>query len=223
MTRKDVKKLLAMIQATYPNYKPEDEQAAVNAWCIALEEYNENAIALAFKAYMTTDTSGFAPSPGQLIAKMQAVKSPQELSELQAWELVRSTLNRCGYYAEEEFAKLPELVQKAVGSPGQLRTWATDENFEESVASSNFMRCYRSELARKKEVERMPESVKKLMERINENSEKKKLERRNQEQIESVNERKRLETLEEKVIPIRERVSTERLEEEMEKLRRDFG
>lgn len=35
-----------------------------------------------------------------------------------------------GYHAEEEFARLPELIQKAVSSPGQLREWALSENVD---------------------------------------------------------------------------------------------
>ena len=67
MTREDVKNLLAMIQATYSNFNPMDKTAAVNAWHMALEDFDRNQLAMAFKAYVRTDTSGFAPTPGKLI------------------------------------------------------------------------------------------------------------------------------------------------------------
>ena len=35
MTREEVQDLLAMVQATYPNYNPPSRTAAVNAWTIA--------------------------------------------------------------------------------------------------------------------------------------------------------------------------------------------
>lgn len=68
MTREEVQDLLAMVQATYPNYNPPSKTAAVNVWYMALEEYSADEVAMAFKAYMKTNTSGFAPAPGQLIA-----------------------------------------------------------------------------------------------------------------------------------------------------------
>ena len=52
MTREDVQDLLAMVQATYPNYNPPSRTAAVNAWTMALEEYSKDEIAMAFKVYM---------------------------------------------------------------------------------------------------------------------------------------------------------------------------
>ena len=50
-------------------------------------------------------------------------------------------------------------MQKAVGLPGQLRTWALDENYNEQVAMSGFQRAYKSELKRHEELQKMPHSV----------------------------------------------------------------
>lgn len=63
--------------------------------------------------------------------------------------MVRKAIANGIYGAETEYSKLPPLVQKAVGDPGQLRAWATSEAESlETVAQSNFMRCYRAELKR---------------------------------------------------------------------------
>ena len=72
MTEKEVRQLLAMTQAVYPNYNPPSREAAVNAWLMCLSEYDNNVVMAAFKAYITTDTSGFAPSIGQLLDKLHA-------------------------------------------------------------------------------------------------------------------------------------------------------
>ena len=69
MTREEIRDFLAMVQATYPNYNPLDRTAAVNAWTIALEEYSKSDIALAFKVYMKTNTSGFAQRLGKLLRR----------------------------------------------------------------------------------------------------------------------------------------------------------
>lgn len=170
MTEKEVRQLLAMTQAVYPNYNPPSREAAVNAWFMCLGEYDNNVVMAAFKAYMTANTSGFAPAPGQLIEILQTLTQPQELNELEAWSIVRKALGNCGYNSEQEFAKLPKVVQKAVGTPRQLKIWACDSEFNENVVSSNFIKTYRTEVKRATELNKMPSDVKKLIEMVNTNS-----------------------------------------------------
>lgn len=74
-----------------------------------------------------------------------------ELNEMAAWEMVQKAIRNSGYHAEEEFEKLPEIVQKSVVSPSQLKEWALTENLNVEVVSSNFMRTYRVERARENE------------------------------------------------------------------------
>lgn len=170
MTEKEVRQLLAMAQAVYPNYNPPSREAAVNAWLLCLSEYDNSLVMAAFKAYMTTNTSGFAPAPGQLIEILQTLTQPSELNELEAWSIVRKALRNCGYNSEQEFAKLPTVVQKAVGTPQQLKIWACDSEFNENVVSSNFIKTYRTEVKRATELNKMPNDVRKLIEMVNTNS-----------------------------------------------------
>lgn len=170
MTEKEVRQLLAMTQAVYPNYNPPSREAAVNAWLMCLSEYDNNVVMAAFKAYMTTSTSGFAPVPGQLIEILQTLTQPKELNELEAWSMVRKALRNCSYNSEQEFAKLPTVVQKTVGTPQQLKIWACDSEFNENVVSSNFIKTYRTEVKRATELNKMPENVRKLIEMVNINS-----------------------------------------------------
>lgn len=184
MTEKEVKQLLAMTQAVYPNYNPPSREAAVNAWLMCLSEYDNNVVMAAFKAYITTDTSGFAPSIGQLLDKLHAIQNPQELNEMEAWSLVSKAL-RNGYYgAVEEFNNLPPLVQKAVGSPDNLRNWSqTDTNSIENVVQSNFMRSYRLVVNRENEIKKMPADVRTLIENVNKTSYSAQIGSKNQQTI----------------------------------------
>lgn len=184
MTEKEVKQLLAMTQTVYPNYNPPSREAAVNAWLMCLSEYDNNVVMAAFKAYITTDTSGFAPSIGQLLDKLHAIQNPQELNEMEAWSLVSKAL-RNGYYgAAEEFNNLPPLVQKAVGSPDNLRNWSqTDTNSIENVVQSNFMRSYRLVVNRENEIKKMPADVRTLIENVNKTSYSAQIGTKNQQAI----------------------------------------
>ena len=175
---------------SYPNYKPNDISETVDVWNMMLSDYDYNLVAMALKTYILSDTSGFAPAIGQLVSKIQAITKPKELSEMEAWALVSKAIRNSGYNSVEEFAKLPPLVQKAVGLPEQLRIWALDENYNEQVASSNFMRCYRNELARNDELSKMPSEVKSLIDSIYKNSYSAQIEEKREYSIKSFTDRK---------------------------------
>lgn len=164
MTREETTKILAVIGATYPNFKPEDKTATVDAWHFMLSDYDYNMINIALKAYVTTSNTGFAPSVSQLIAMTHKADEFNQMNEVEAWSLVSSALRNSSYHAEEEFNKLPPVIQKCVGSPSQLRMWAqSDEQSIESVVASNFQRSYRVECERAKEYNRMPVEARALI------------------------------------------------------------
>ena len=165
MTRDDTKKLLMRIQSVFPNWKPQAElRFVVDTWCEYLADYSYEEVLVGLNAYIATDTSGFAPSIGQLITKIHDISDKPQLNEMEAWALVSKAL-RNGYYgAEEEFAKLPDEVKMAVGSSANLRNWATtDIDSIENVIQSNFLRTYRTVQQRQKEIARMPEDIRAIM------------------------------------------------------------
>ena len=166
MTREETVKIMRIICDSYPNYKPTNLSEIVDVWCMMLSDFTYDEVSIALKAYITSNTSGFAPAIGQLIAMIQTITEGQELNEMEAWTLASKAIRNSVYNSVEEFAKLPPLVQKAVGLPNQLRQWALDENFNEQVASSNFMRCYRAELNRQQEIARMPSEVRQLIQNM---------------------------------------------------------
>ena len=171
MTRDETVKIIRIMCDCYPNYKPSNLSETVDVWNMMLEEYSYSQISIALKTYVHSDTSGFAPSIGQLINKLHEVQSPQELNEMEAWLLVSKALRNGTYGAVEEFNKLPPLVQKAVGSPDNLRNWAqTDSESIENVVQSNFIKTYRAVVNRENEIKKMPADVRTLIENVNKTS-----------------------------------------------------
>ena len=170
MTREETKEIIRKMVSCYPNYKPNDLSETIDDWSAMLSDYDFRLVATALKAYILSDTSGFAPSVGQLVDKMQSITTPQELNEMEAWALVCDALRNSGYNYTEEYAKLPPLVQKAVGLPSQLQAWALTENLNKDVVGSNFMRCYRIEMERQKEIYKMPQNVRDMLEKISNGS-----------------------------------------------------
>lgn len=171
MTRDETIQILMMVQAAYPNYKPSDKTVAINTWNLLLSEYSYSQVESGLRAYILSDTSGFAPSIGQIVDKIKTANEPAQLNESEAWGLVSKAI-RNGYYgAVEEFSKLPPLVQKAVGTPDNLRNWSqTNLDSVETVIQSNFLRAYRVEAQRAAEISKMPSDVKIMIENTFQNS-----------------------------------------------------
>ena len=164
MTREEVKKLIMIITSSYPNFKPADMSMTVDVWASMLSEYEYNQAAIALKTYIVSDTSGFAPSIGQIIGKMNVVDEMSEMTGLEAWSYVSRALRDSTYHAKERFDELPPLVKKAVGSPDNLRAWGMDEGYNENVAQSQFIKIYNTVVERKHEFNRMPLEVRNLIE-----------------------------------------------------------
>lgn len=163
MKREETVKIIRIMCDCYPNYKPNNLTETVDVWNMMLSDYTYEQISVALKAYILSDTNGFAPGIGQLVDRVNTFSQPQELNELEAWSLVYKAIRNSGYNSEYEFSILPEVVRKAVGTPNQLRMWAMDENFNEQVVSSHFIRCYRSEIARDRDFRKMPANIQSLI------------------------------------------------------------
>lgn len=152
MTREDTVKLIRVIMSTYPNWKPENISDTIDAWTWALEDYPFEAIQMAYKVYIRTDKSGFAPSVNQLITNLQKPAETNMLSEAEAWVLVRKAIKNGIYGYNEEFEKFPDIVKKTVVDAKQLHEWAKMPSSDiDTVVSSNFKRDFRTIVKRETE------------------------------------------------------------------------
>ena len=171
MTRDETIKILMAIQAAYPNYKPQDKTVAVNVWSEMLSDVPYEKVSAAVKSYIQTDTSGFAPSVGDVRERVRDIFAKEDdLNETAAWSLVLKAIRRSTYYSEEEFAKLPATVQRAVASPKQLRELATLEDVDGktlTVIQSNFQRAFRVEQKREREWNKLSPDLLRLMRPLN--------------------------------------------------------
>ena len=154
------------IQCSYPNFKPAVPiEFMIDIWCDDLADYSYQEVYQALKVYKTQDTSGFAPTVEQLIDKIYSVKElVDDNSEMEMWNKVYKAICNSGYNANAEFYDLPEICQKVIGSPNQLHQWSQMELDDiQSVVQSNFMRSYRSETTRQKQIVRLPQATKQSM------------------------------------------------------------
>ena len=166
MNKKETVLIMAVIETAYPNIKRTEQQRmeAVNLWASLFADDDPKDVMEAVRLYVVSDTSGFPPAIGAIKQRIAQLHRPQLMSEIEAWGLV-SKACRNGYYgAEEEYAKLPEDIQRTIGSPAQIREWSMlDEDVLESVIASNFQRAYRVTQTRRQEYEALPSKSRALL------------------------------------------------------------
>ena len=167
----ETKKVLAYIACVFPRYYANvtktsaDKQAIV--WTDLLKDYSEGAVMTGVKSYISVDSSGFPPSPGQIIEHIHFVGNPRDHSGTEAWALVRKAVNVPWDQFEASFATLPRAAQIAVGSPESLKELAQmDTQRFETVAQSNFLRMYEAAKIRDNKEQRVPNAALAVRERL---------------------------------------------------------
>ena len=164
MTKKDTNRIFALLNANYPDtFKGMSDDAyrmKVNLWASAFQTESFEMVSAAVMAYISNSTERFAPNIGQIKEQIRTLTHPDELTEGEAWAKVQAAIRNSGYGAAEEFAKLPPLVQKVVGSPSNLREWGLmPSDTVNSVVASNFQRGYRTMKERAAAEEKTPPEI----------------------------------------------------------------
>ena len=160
----ETKKVMAYVAAAFPRYYSNvtrtaaDRQALV--WNDALADYSVDAVMTGVKSYISVDSSGFPPSPGQIIEHIHFVGNPRDHSGTEAWALVRKAVNVPWDQFDASYATLPRAAQIAVGSPESLKELAQmDTQRFETVAQSNFLRMYEAAQRREAKEQVIPNAA----------------------------------------------------------------
>lgn len=164
--------ILAILKAAYPAFYKDmtrkDADAVVDLWASMFVDEPLEIVAAAVKALIVTDEKGYPPHIGAVKAKIRTITEPQELTEGEAWALVSKAVRRTDWNnPKKEFDKLPEIVQKAIGSANMLLEWGmVDEQTFGTVIASNFQRTYRAKAAAEKEYRALPSDVRMIAEQM---------------------------------------------------------
>ena len=171
MERADVLKIMAVLRGAYPAFyrsiDREEAEDTVRLWEDMFKPDEYALVAAAVKALIETDDKGYPPSIGNVKAKLRLISGGDEMTELDAWEVVSRALRNSTYGSREEFEKFPPVIKRLVGSPAQLREWGTmDSETVHSVVASNFQRSYKAIAQREREIAKLPPDVKALVGKI---------------------------------------------------------
>lgn len=169
MDRIETLKIFSVIKANYNNFfktiSKIDAEAMVSLWAEMFSDVDYGIVGAAVKSYIATDTTGFPPNVGQINEQIRMLTQKEQMSEQEAISLIMKATRNGIYGAEEEFKKLPPVLQRLAGSPEQIKAWAMMDIDElQTVVASNLMRSYRV-IAKNEEVRQsLPMSIQNLLE-----------------------------------------------------------
>lgn len=168
MTLEETGVIMDILTTAYPHFyggpNAPDMVKAIRLWHEMFARDDVALVAAAVKALIETDSKGYPPHIGAVKEKLRLITGGDEMTELDAWEVVSGALRNSTYGSREEFEKFPPVIKRIVGSPAQLREWGLmDHDTVHSVVASNFQRSYRSILQREREIAKLPPDVKALV------------------------------------------------------------
>lgn len=173
MNLRESQTILSVLQAAFPGFYrgiAEDKlRNIIKLWQSMFADDEYAVVSKAVKALIATKIDDFPPTIGAVREQIAKITQPEQMSEMEAWSLVCKACRNGSHHSREEFDKLPEVIQQAVGSPDQLRVWAQmDENTVNSVISSNFMRTYRVKQQQQKERSMLTNDVREYLASVSE-------------------------------------------------------
>lgn len=168
MTYDETLAIMAVLKAAYPNFyrdmKRSEAEGIVGLWTEMFRDEPAEVVAVAVKAHIANDKKGFPPHIGAIKEAILKIKQPDEMTEMEAWGYIQRATRNSIYNAVEEYKKLPELLQRLVGSPQQLRDWALmDADVVHSVVASNFQRSFKARATNERELLALPADVRNFM------------------------------------------------------------
>ena len=185
MTRQETGIIMNILTTAYPRFysgqDAPDPRKTMSLWAEMFRDDPVELVAASVKALIATDEKGFPPHIGAVKASMRKLVQPDEMTELEAWRLVRQAIrgasmspssrlitaaggvdNRSS--AQRHFEALPPILQRVVGCPEQLAAWEQVEDDKiDTVIQSNFMRSYRARAQQEKEFQALPQDVRAMI------------------------------------------------------------
>ena len=157
MTKEEFLIISRAIRAVYPNMLADD--GAKDVWFSMLSDLPYTQVSLALQTHMMT--SKFPPTIADL--RVNHAEQQRGLTDLEAWAMVRKAIKNGTYGAEEEFEKLPEIVQKSVGSPSNIRQWAQSDSGMLETIEAHFLKSFRIQRDRATQDAQISPAVKALI------------------------------------------------------------
>lgn len=143
----------------YRGLKDGDAKAVVNLWQIQFAEDSYKDVSLAVHTLISTRTDTFPPVIGEIKEVLRSITHQEEIPSGDAWDMVMKCIKRGTVHAAEDWAKLPADVRAAV-SVDEIKRHAENEDFNEGVEKSLFLKRWAVLRDRRRTEQQMPPTLK---------------------------------------------------------------
>ena len=142
MTKEDFAILVKGLKAVYTDPRFIPDKNAFDVWYGLMGHLSYEAASAATQKHMATNTT--APTPAHILKIAGEITGPVQntMTAGEAFNLYWKAAQNGTYHSEEEFEKLPPLVQEAVGGAAALREIAMRDDINYDVERSLFERRF---------------------------------------------------------------------------------
>jgi len=126
MSKKEISKIILILKTAYPYaFKDMGESEIESMVNLYQELFKNNTYQEVSKAIVNIiNTSEYMPTIATIKSKIYEIKNPRQESDTELWEKLLSAIRNSSYHSEEEFEKLPPVIQEYIRSPRQLQELA---------------------------------------------------------------------------------------------------
>ena len=172
MNKKEASRAVATIRMAYPKYykdmAKEEIEGVVNLWSFQFKDMNGTEVLYALQDYISNDVKGFPPVIGQIKDVIYKNHNLNSKTALEAWgDVIDSIRHKNGRTREECFNELEPLTKKTVGTYQEYMDICNSLEKDLIFIKKDFIRRYELKSQEKMEYEKLPSSVKNVIDSIN--------------------------------------------------------
>lgn len=149
MNREETRNILTILRVNYPTSftnvsNEKDMNLIVNTWGILFKNDNVSDVYNAILKIIASNTSGFAPTIGQIKDVMNQPFKNCVMSDEKAWSIVLNNAKVDFNQAKRNFEGLPGNIKKAVEDPNFLSELGSSSKFQQNKFKQMFIERYRN-------------------------------------------------------------------------------
>lgn len=163
MTRQETVVIITLLAGNYESFAKRtqtDEQVKIilDTWYSCLEDLDYKLVLQVVKK--TIIESPYPPTIHDIRKNaIELVNPSTQRTAIEAWNEAYKMICNGSYMTHEEFEQHSKEVQRFFGSVGQLRAYATNEDFNMDVVRSNFLKQYELIISQEKSQKLLPQKM----------------------------------------------------------------
>lgn len=171
MTKEEIIVILKVLKTAYPKFyvdmSKEEMLNTIDLWTEMFAHEDARLVTVAVKNLI--NTFKWVPTIADIKEEMHKLTEKNKETPIELWNAIKKAIRNSSYNSYEEFQMLPELAQKFVGSPNQLREWALSVDYNDSVVKGQFLKQIEILEKREKDNKLMLPQVKNMIEQLSSN------------------------------------------------------